>query len=462
MKRILCVLTCILLLGLFCACREEPVAEAPALDVTVSITAAPTAEVIDATVKPTSAPPTPSPTPTETPSPTPTEEPTPTPEPTPSPTPRPPTVRDDLTGSCKFQCTQSGVSKKLLTDNNLKSSIIFANNVKITYSWKDDVPADVLYFFTYTAPDSFRITQMDGAGEILSEEDYVPERMCCMVPLMEGCRSVTLQCNGRCKINAMQIFGAGDVFPSRTVWWTEVQPDSYCDMMMVSTHFDDEILMMGGVMPIYAGDQGKDCMVVYMKGQDEIRKMEAMQGLWEMGVRREAIYLDCTSDSLQEALDNDAAGIFRKDDLCLLVSLIRQYRPLVVVTQDVNGEYGHESHVKTSALVRRAVELAADPNYDPDSAAEYGVWQVQKEYIHLWPENALELDIQSPLKNMGGRSAYQVAKAAFDYHKSQQPKWSLSATHKKFPIGNYGLYFSAVGPDSGINDMFENVVEPNK
>ena len=406
--------------------------------------------------------PTPAPTVTLEPTDEPTSSPVPTPEPSPSaaqtPTPEPTVIREDLSKKCSYSTTNKYNSSAPFTDNRLKSSIILADQTSMTYRWKANVPASMLYLFCFVMPDAFHVSQWDEAGNVLMSEDVKPERMCLQVPLQEGCRKVTVTCLGRCKINAFQVFGPGNTYPKQVVWWTEDYQD-HCDLMLFSTHFDDEILMMGGVLPIYAGEQRKDCQVVYMKGTNQIRKLEAIQGLWEMGVRREAIYLSCTSKSLQKALDNDAAGVFAEDNLQQLVNLLRRYRPLVVVTHDVNGEYGHESHKKTSALVRRAVELSADPAYDPDSVAKYGVWQVQKEYIHLWKENPLELDISTPLKNMGNRSAYEVAAKAFTYHKTQQG-WSITHTHHNFPIGNYGLYFTAVGPDSGLNDMFENVTTP--
>jgi LmbE family N-acetylglucosaminyl deacetylase len=218
--------------------------------------------------------------------------------------------------------------------------------------------------------------------------------------------------------------------------------------------------MMGAVLPIYAGDQHRDCAVIYMVNEDNrIRQMEAMQGLWEMGVKREPIVRSFSFQSMNRALKNDKQGVFRQDDLAAVVKLLRQLRPLVVVTHDVNGEYGHPEHIKTSAIVRRAVELAADPAYDTDSVKEYGTWQVQKEYIHMWQENPLLLDINVPLENMDGRTAMQIAKAAFAYHKTQQ-KWSVAVQNRKNPIGQFGLYFTTVGLDSGINDMMENVVPP--
>lgn len=473
MKNVLTIHLLLLLL-LCCACRTQTSDPAQASEQTaVPAAENPSSEAVEAeiisveeaTIMPTEIPtpePTDVPTPTTEPTAAPTFEPTaaPTPEPTAVPAPTPVAVRKDLSKKCTFRFSNKKLSQNTLIDNKLKSNVIVPDQTTMTYSWKDSVPARMLYLFSYERPKSIHVVQTDGQGKVLYEKDVKLDRMCWQLPLEEGCRSVSVKTDGRCKINALQIFGDGNTYPSRTVWWTPVKERKYCDLMLVSTHFDDEILMMGGVLPIYAGEQGRDCVVLYMKGTDKLRKMEGMQGVWEMGVKREPLYLSCTSDSLAKALENDAAGVFEKDDLEKVVLRIRRFRPLVVVTHDVDGEYGHESHVKTSAIVRRAVELAADPSYDPDTVEKYGTWQVQKLYIHLWKENKLELDIKSPLRNLGGRSAYQVAQDAFEYHKTQQKGWSVVSTNKEYPIGSFGLYFSAVGPDSGINDMMEHVIPP--
>ena len=451
MKRLF-VLFFILLL---CACGKA----APEVRETALPTAAPTAVPTDApspTLAPILVAMTEAPV-TEVPA-TPTPTPTPEPAATPAPTPAPQTVRLDLSSQCTFRCSQKDVGQYLFTDNNLLSSAILAEGTTLSYAWEADVSPKVLYLFAFVPPDSFTITQKDDQDAVLCEEELIPERMCSQMSLTEGCRSVTVICNGRCKLNALQVFGEGDVFPKKTVWWDE--PREYCELLLVSTHFDDEILMMGAVLPTYAGDQRRDCAVIYTVNENnKVRYMEAIQGLWEMGVRREPIALSFDYSSMDKALNNDEKGVFCKDDLAIMVGLIRRLRPLVVVTHDVNGEYGHREHRKTSALVRRAVELASDFTYDPDTVQQYGVWQVQKEYIHLWQENRLLLDEKAPLTNMNGRSALQVARDAFAFHKTQQ-KWSVDAENRKNPIGRFGLYFTAVGLDSGINDMFENVAAP--
>ena len=443
---------------LFCACTKAvamssaqetvPPTAPPTPAPTSTPIATPETMFVSITAGVATAEPTDTPEPTATPTPTPTLEPTPTPQ----------VVREDLTARCAFHCTQKDVNQYTFIDNNLKSSFILADGACVSYSWEADVPADALYLFTYTPPDAFLLVQTDEQGVVLKEEELTPKRMHYLFLLETGCRSVTVTCRGRCKLNALQIFGPGNIFPEKTVWWDE--PNDYCELLLVSTHFDDEILMMGAVIPIYAGDQHRDCAIIYAVNEDNrIRQMEAMQGLWEMGMRREPVVLSFDYESMTKSLEDDEKGLFMKNDLASMVEQLRRLRPLVVVTHDVDGEYGHREHKRTSALVRRAVELASDPSYDPESVEQYGTWQVQKVYIHLWKENPLVLDVRTPLENMEGRTALQVAKAAFAFHKTQQ-KWSVDAENNKHPIGEFGLYFSIVGPDSGVNDMLEHVIPP--
>lgn len=389
-----------------------------------------------------------------------TSEPTliPTPEPTPEPTPTPtpePVMRVDLSKDCKFSATQKKCSPANLQDASTRSNVILADHVILTYSWDDAVPADALYYFSYVLPESFHVTQKASDGTLLSETNVMPERMCGLIPLEPDCRTVAIENNGRCQLNALKIFSRGTVLPRTAMYWTDENDTSPVDIMLFSAHIDDEILMMGGVFPINTA-LGRDCMLVYMKGNDEIRVLEGLLSTWESGVTRRPVYCNFTSEAMQLALDNDGAAGLDGDKLGQTVALIRRYKPLVIVTHDFEGEYGHEAHIKTNKLVLRAAELAADEGYYPDSAAQYGTWQVQKIYVHLYKERPLTLDIDAPLDAFGGRSANEVARDAFAYHKSQHYHWNYDSTSKKYPVGEYGLYFSTVGDDSGINDMMEH------
>ena len=147
-----------------------------------------------------------------------------------------------------------------------------------------------------------------------------------------------------------------------------------------------------------------------------------------------------------------------------VVALLRRYKPEVVVTQALDGEYGHAAHVICARSMSRACELAADPSYDPESAAEYGVWRVKKVYLHKGDQPTTVMDWRQPLSAFGGKTGFDIACEAYKLHDSQpQPrngKKSLyevadeKAEHSSFV---YTLIHSTVGEDTVGGDFFENI-----
>ena len=61
-----------------------------------------------------------------------------------------------------------------------------------------------------------------------------------------------------------------------------------------------------------------------------------------------------------------------------------------------------------------------------------------------------------PLPSFGGRTALEVADAAYAEHASQYPFFLLEDTGPT-SCAEFGLAFTMVGPDEEKNDFFENV-----
>ena len=153
----------------------------------------------------------------------------------------------------------------------------------------------------------------------------------------------------------------------------------------------------------------------------------------------------------------------KQEDVTLeLVRLYRKIKPLVVVTQDpANGEYGHWQHKLSAKAAYDAVALAADPDYDPDSASEYGTWTVWKVYQHFATGmSRVRLSVNTPLSHYGGKTALEVAQAAFKAHETQVagPFRPGASRSSRGDIVHFGLTWSTVGPDTG-NDLFEHIPE---
>ena len=233
-------------------------------------------------------------------------------------------------------------------------------------------------------------------------------------------------------------------------------PPEKVDLMLFSTHPDDEVLWFGGLLPLYAGEQGKDVLVVNAVYAHYYRRHELLAALWTCGVDIYPVMLGYPNqqDSVPEVIAEWEVKNRQPKDR--MVVLIRQYRPDVVVLHDVEGEYGHTAHMAFSWLGRQGVERAADPAEHPASAEQWGVWDVPKTYIHLWPEDQLRMDWHQPLTAFGGKTGLEVAAAGFSCHATQQERWKVEDSGE-WDNALFGLWRTTVGPDVLKNDLFENI-----
>jgi hypothetical protein len=142
--------------------------------------------------------------------------------------------------------------------------------------------------------------------------------------------------------------------------------------------------------------------------------------------------------------------------LSLVVERIRRYKPEVIVTQDLDGEYGHNQHKITARCAKYAIDAAADPSQYPESAQKYGAWQVKKLYHHLYKENALEMDWETPMDALGGKTPLEVAKIGMKEHSSQTGAYAVKS-HGTYDNSKFGLYFTTVGEDEAKNDFLEHI-----
>ena len=225
---------------------------------------------------------------------------------------------------------------------------------------------------------------------------------------------------------------------------------------MVSTHQDDEFLFLGGTIPYYAAREDVSMAVLYTTNCGRMRYGEALDALWTAGLTKHPLFLGMP-DSFTHEL-SQAKGLWKKHrPLEKLIGVIRQYRPEVIVVQDFRGEYGNGLHKLTAALTAEAVEKAADSSVAPESAAEYGPWQVKKLYVHLYEENQIRMDWDKPLGEDGIITPMFLAREAYDRNRSQTALYTMDSDGKRFDNTLFGLYYTAVGPDVQKDDFLENI-----
>lgn len=259
-------------------------------------------------------------------------------------------------------------------------------------------------------------------------------------------------------IDRLRIFTDGTVPEDVQIWQP---PWEHADIMLVAAHADDEILFMGGIIPTYGAEAGARVQVVYLSefwSTTPVREHEKLDGLWADGLTTYPVcgnFRDIYAENLEQAkkvYDLQAVTDY-------LTDTIRRFQPQVVITHDFDGEYGHGFHQLTALAVAQALEAAGDDTCRTDTEAfrMYGAWDVPKAYFHLYPDNAIRMDLNVPLESMGGRTALEVAKAAYLKHVSQQWCWFYVSDTYKYSCADFGLYRTGVGNDT-MDSMLENIV----
>lgn len=270
---------------------------------------------------------------------------------------------------------------------------------------------------------------------------------------------ITYDDGTKCKLSVTELYllSQGDVPAFVQRWQPTVEK---ADLMLLVAHPDDEILFFGGMLPEYAGERGLKVVVCYMTCGTTTRRSELLNGLWLCGVRT---YPDIGSMWDKYALKKTdpiySAWKGKTNVHKYVTALIRKYRPEVLVTHDVNGEYGHGAHMVCAEAAQTCIVSAADESKFADSAKLYGAWQVKKLYIHLYKENQVTLDWDIPLASQGGRTGFEVAQEAYTLHASQPQGKQYQVEPRDSEKSSYlfGLYYSAVGADEQKNDLFEHI-----
>ena len=305
----------------------------------------------------------------------------------------------------------------------------------------------------YTRPDSFTAQLFDASGAVISTEEHTTVFYNDWVALTpETTRVMITPVGTEVKLSTVRVYA--DNYSRHVIQTWQESPEKL-DLLLVSTHQDDELLFLGGTLADYA-DRGAKVNVLYTAEGDRMRMREALDGLWTAGLRSYPIVLGLPDEFTMS--ETQAETRWEKyDPQKLLVRAFRRYKPEVIVTQDLNGEYGHGQHKATVRMTVEGLKLAADPGYDPESVQLYGTWQVKKLYIHCYKENEVVMDWTRPLDETGVITPLFLTKEAYDKHRTQQGSFSIQKSDREYDNSRFGLYFTAVGPDEQKNDFLEHI-----
>ena len=359
----------------------------------------------------------------------------------------------EITDNCSVRIDNTNIYR--LTDGKFSTTI--EGESEDTVNIKCESKIKYVYIYYQGSSSKGKI-----GDQKIGQNGYLHE----LIKLDEPSKEITIKYDGDYSLAEMCFFD--DDVPS---WVEDWQRLDKADMMLFSTHADDEQLFFAGLMPTYVND-GKKIQVIYFTNHynNINRYHELLEGLWAVGIKYYPVmstFPDAYSETLEAALKNlEKSGYTKDDAIRFEVEQIRKYKPEVVVGHDINGEYSHGQHILNTNVLIEAYKLASDETYK----SNYDPWSISKLYLHLYDKNKITLDYDTPLKAFNNKTAYEVSKEGFSHHYSQKYTWftewlygpdknpyTKASQITKYSPMEFGLYYSSVGEDIKKNDMFENI-----
>ena len=364
----------------------------------------------------------------------------------------------ELTSRCKITCASRGADKGFMLDGNYRThwDSSRGKGAAVLVELPRGEECGFVYLQWYETPLMWQVeTERNGEWEPVVQSRGAFYNDALALPAGISRLRIALQegVNDSMRLAELHVFGRGQKPQNVQIWQPTVEK---ADLMLVACHPDDEVLWFGGALPTYAGQMKKAALVCILVPAMPYRRLELLDCLWTCGVTSYPVWGGLA--------DKYSAGLQKQYSLWNEVKLqkmftrwFRQYRPDVVLTHDLSGEYGHGGHRVCADLCVKALKWAANEEKFPDSAGEWGTWQVKKLYLHLYRENRIDMDWNLPLSAFGGKTGLEVAREAFACHISQQHTDYRVRDSGSADCSLFGLYWSAVGPDTEKDDFFENL-----
>ena len=339
-----------------------------------------------------------------------------------------------------------------LSDNNYNTYVTL--NSEDTITIENTEMFNYVYIIYYVESMTGTINYNDTSTKV-GENQFLHE----CIKLDEETNKITINYDDTVRIKEISLFN--ETLPNWVQTWNK--PLDNADILLFSTHSDDEHLFFAGLIPSMIAS-GKNIQVVYLTHHNDNPKRldEQLNGLWAVGLRNYPVlgaFPDAYSESLNGATTNLSYAGFSLDDVInFQIDIIKSFKPLVVVNHDEAGEYSHGQHILNTHALKEALNLLED-EYKPE-----------KVYLHLYEENPITMNYDIPLEYYNGMTAYEVSKLGYAEHDSQQYTWftdwlkgknneyTKATDIKTYSPTKFGLYYSKNGNYETLdNDLFYDV-----
>lgn len=384
-------------------------------------------------------------------------------------------IAQDITGECAI-IAEGFTDAAFLHDGDIDSYRSSASNAAITLSNASGIGG--LYVLFDLEYGEYTIKNNDtGAVATIGTHSFLHEYINLKTLFSAQPQSVTLEfANGSVRLS--EIYALSEGAPPDFVQMWDAPLDGKADIVLFATHGDDDQLFFAGLMPLYAKARGLALQVVYLTDHRNLtnaRTHEMLNGLWAVGVSAYPVFgnfEDFRIDDMEDTYyEYENLGRTRDELQAFVVEQVRRFRPQVAIGHDLKGEYGHGMHMVYADLLTKALDLTNDPTAFPESAQKYDVWDIPKLYLHLYEENPIVIDYDTPSDALGGMTPFEVTqKYGYPCHKSQQWTWftdwlngnsdeiTKASQIETYNPCKFGLYRSLVGDDVEKNDFMENIV----
>ena len=358
--------------------------------------------------------------------------------------------RNDFLESTSIFINENATTK--LSDNNYNTYVTLNTGDAITI--ENTEIFNYVYIIYYLESMTGTINYSDTSTKV-GENQFLHE----CIKLDEETNKITINYDDTVRIK--EIFLFNETLPNWVQTWNK--PLDNADILLFSTHSDDEHLFFAGLIPSMIAS-GKNIQVVYLTHHNDNPKRldEQLNGLWAVGLRNYpvlGVFPDAYSESLNGATTNLSYAGFSIDDVInFQIDIIKRFKPLVVVNHDEAGEYSHGQHILNTHALKEALNLL-EYEYKPE-----------KVYLHLYKENPITMNYDIHLEYYNGMTAYEVSKLGYAEHDSQQYTWftdwlkgknneyTKATDIKTYSPTKFGLYYSKNGNYETLdNDLFYDV-----
>lgn len=389
--------------------------------------------------------------------------------------PNDPNAAQNISG-IELLTAYSGLSNPTqLFDKDKITELDSWGNPRLTLEYEDGIGS--LYLIFGEVYGCYTVINNDTGASVTCGQNNFYHEVIRLTDLFGGpVRSVTLDfADGAVRLIEIHAYTQG-YLPDYVQEW-QLPEENKTDLILFSTHGDDEQLFFAGLLPYYCA-LDYEVLVVYMtdhRNLHDCRVHEMLNGLWACGVTTYPVF-----GSYDDIFTEDMnllytvfgwQGVTRDELIGYVVEQLRRFKPMVVVGHDFAGEYKHGQHMVYADMLAAALAVSNDANAYPELAEKYGLWDVPKAYFHLYEENPIIMDWDTPMEELDGMTPFEVTQLlGYTQHISQRESWvsnwingehfdiHKAADIEKYSPCEYGLYRSTVGPDILKNDMFENVL----